>query len=173
MSTEPVPPSAADALGNDGPLPVVRWNGAEYPVAHPTPAVLAAVEAMVSKLAWDATAALKGVFGPQEWADLRAETVAAIQARRWAFGQPLFNETLSGPDGNALILWGCLSAKTPGVTLAQVKRMMAEAADDCEFALAAVQLGFFLAGAATMPLPPERAAAMKQAVAASLASPSP
>ncbi len=160
-----IAPSASDALGNAGPLPTIDWNGTTYPVATPTPLVLKAVEQMVCRLAWDNVQALKGAFGPAEWADLKAETVTAIQARKWAFAQPLFNEALSGPDGNTLILWGCLAARTPGVTLEQVRRMQVEAASDCEFALAAVRLDFFSVGSGTLPVSPEQRAAMLAAAA--------
>jgi hypothetical protein len=168
MSADSVPPSASDALGNGGALPEVRWQGRAYPVATPTPLVLKAVEQMVARLAWDNTQAMKAVLGPQEWAELKAETVTALQARKWAFAQPLFNEVLSGPDGNALILWGCLSAMTPAVTLGDVKRMQQEAADDCEFALSVVKLGFFSAGSATLPVGPEQRAAMVAQAAAAM-----
>lgn len=170
MSAENHPPSVSDALGNAGPLPVINWNGTAYPVSSPTPLTLKAVEQMVSRLAWDTMQGLKGVLGPQEWAELRAETVTALQARRWAFAQPLFSETLSGPDGDALILWGCLSAKTPGVTLDQVRRMQVEAASDCEFALSMVRLDFFTVGSGTLPVSPEQRAEVLANVAAAMAA---
>jgi hypothetical protein len=173
MSAEQVPPSVSDAMGNAGDLPTIAWNGKSYPVEFPDVYAIQRVEKEVARLAWENVGNLKAAMPPAAWAELKAETVAAIQSRQWAFGFGLFASALAGPDGDSLILWGCMAGKSPGLTLGDVSRMQSESAADCEFALLMVQAPFFAAGAATLTASPEKrervaaeaTAAVKQAQA--------
>ena len=157
MSEQP-PPSVSDALGNSGALPEVRWNGRAYPVEYPDAFVIQRVEKEVARLAWQNVMDLKGAMDAAGWAELEADTATAIRSRHWAFGFPLFASLLTGPDGDSLVLWGCIAGRSPGVSLADVARMQVEAAADCELALLVVQAGFFAAGAATLRTSPENQA---------------
>jgi len=160
--------TVADAMGNDGPLPTVNWNGKAYPVAYPTPEVIARAERQVAKLVWENMERMKGVLPPAAHAELRAETVSALQLGKTGFAQPLFTGVLDGIDGHTLILWACLTLKTPDVTFDQARAMRGDCPDEVDFALAQVVGGFFSEGSAKLPAPESERAMLAAALTAQM-----
>jgi hypothetical protein len=170
--TDSQPMSVSDALGNDGPLPEVRYKGEVYKVAHPCPEVIGHAEELVISLSWQQLKRCEKILPPDEYGKLRAETVAAVQTRQNAYGSPLFSGTLAGPDGDVLILYSCLKVHHPHLTADVVREMMRadESADDIELALARVSPGFFLSAADTAVKPRRERAAAGLAMAAQAAA---
>lgn len=167
----PTPPSVCDALGNAGPLPVVNWNGKAYKVAAPTPAVLAAVERQAAAVATENVKALKGVLPPAEWQDLWDGLLSDLKARKWAYGRELFNAVSTGPDGDVLLLWGCLSLTHPELTVADVRRMQIDQPEDTASAVAQVIPRFLEIAGRTLPLPAGAREAMAMAFTAATTPP--
>jgi hypothetical protein len=171
MSQEqPLP--VADLLGNDGPLPEVRFNGRAYPVGLPCPAVVAAAERAVPALALANLKATQEFADPAEYARDEAALKAAIRGREYGFGRSLFNSVLGGPDGNRLILWACLRLKTPDITLDGVRDMLRDeaAAAELEAALEVVAPAFFRLAAEGMDAPPADRSALAEGLAARVAA---
>ncbi len=161
MSDETTPPaSVSAALGNAGSLPEIRWDGRTYAVALPCPAVLSKAERMVPRLAREYLNELRDVLDPADWAKDDEMLRLAVAGGKWAYGHPLFRAVSEGPDGDALVLWACIALKHPAVTMADVRRMQVEAADDCDLALLEVTPLFFVAGSMSARASPERRRAL-------------
>lgn len=153
MSTEPL--SVSDALGNAGPLPEVKWSGKTWKVGHPCPEAVAHAERLAARLAWDTVNDLRDVYDPKEFAELKASTTRDIQGKAWQFGGSLFNAMLSGPDGNAAVLYACLKLNHPTLGIEDVRRMTQESRDDVELALLQVSPSFFSEAAERLSMPPD------------------
>lgn len=158
---EETPPSASDALGNAGALPVINYKGKAYSVAYATPKAVQRVEQEVAAQAWANVQGLKGVAGYEE---MKAETLKGIQSRQHAFAAPLYTAAIDGPDGWPLMLWGCVAERHPEVKLDDVRGMFRDAADDVDLALAVVGGGFFSIGAESLPAPEASRAALAVAL---------
>lgn len=151
--------SFTDAAGNSGGVPTITWKGKTYHVCHATPAAVQRVEAEVARAAFERVAGLKKVLPADQFAEAKADTLAAVQANRHAFGQALYIASLDGPDGVLLSLFGCMGERHPDVTMADVRGMFRDSRDEALFALAQVGAGFFAHGAAMTPATPEEQAA--------------
>lgn len=162
--TADTPPSVCDAVGNAGPLPVVNWNGKAWAVGRPTPATLAFLEVELAAAAYRRVLAMKRSVTAVEFAEMKAAVLADIGDNKFAFNQPRFWGSMSGPDGTAILLWASLTVRHPEATLADAKRMLREAADEVDLAMAITTPQVFAVGVDSLDLPPDQQAAILHAI---------
>jgi hypothetical protein len=139
----PRPGSVSDVIGDAGPCPTVNWNGKAYRVGRPTPAVLAAVEFEVARVATAEVKALAEALDPQEYAALRESHHRGLLARSHRVGGPQWNATFAGPNGQLLILWALVAANHPEFTTADALSMARDSPDEAEAALLLAAPDFF------------------------------
>lgn len=142
--------SAADLSGNSGTLPTITWNGKDYAVAYPCPAVVELLEKVVVQEVGRRLAALSKVIDEAPDAEMRAEFAAVKKAlqdqvsrREQGYCKPLFVETMRDRTRKYDFLWACIALNHPSVTLADVKAMAEYATEQVEIAMGVVDAGFF------------------------------
>lgn len=156
--------SMTDAIGNAGALPQIHWNGRVYSVAHATPSAVQRVEAEVARAALANVSALKGVIPPGEYAESRAETLAAIQTKQHGYNKPLYQTAVLN-DFLPHVLFGCVTERHPELTMADVYGMFRDSFDDVEAALVQVGPDFFVRGGDRTAAPPEERAKVAESYA--------
>jgi hypothetical protein len=104
-------------MGNDGTPHTLRWNGRDYPVGEPCPAVVDRIEKHVIRAALDGLEEAKGAMTPAEQRRADDALQAAIRTRQHRPGGALWAAEMAadgGVRGLVLMLWSCMAEAHEG-----------------------------------------------------------
>lgn len=118
------------ALGNAGPRIKLEHNGIVFEFFYPCMAGVAKLEQLVAKIALQNVNELQSALDPIDFAALKADVMAKIQAKKHAFGGELFLQITSGTDSAAMFLWSYLPVDS-AITLEQVRDLLAVQNEEC------------------------------------------
>lgn len=119
--------SVGDCIGRPS---RVEWRGTVYTVGRLVPAAVAEIEAHIAETVWAEACELESAAPgarPAAW--------KRLVAREYRAGGPLWRESLAGPRGRAIQLWGMMVVLHPDLTVRLVQDMWKEIGDALELAL--------------------------------------
>lgn len=137
--------SIQDALGTHGECPIVRWNGNEYRLGHPTQRAKARFEEAVVQAEQRAIEALTG-RAPQSVVDARWDRLGGqIDRREYATGGELWRKYVGGSEavaGVSMFAWCLFAENHPTIKLDDVRAMTASDSPGLRLALRRVTADF-------------------------------
>lgn len=134
-------PGAQALLAPDSALPEIPHGGTVWKLGRPDQDARARLEKLAIKVAVDQVRALKGVLDPGAYQELFGDVTRNLG--RYATWRDRWQEVVFDPANGHLFLWSLLQAHHPAVTAEQVLRLIAEAPEEAELALAQVLPDFF------------------------------
>lgn len=130
--------TVGESLGNAGQcFATIEHGSTVFEFVYPCPASVARLEQLVAKTALENVAELAGVLEPATFAELKADVLGKIQAKKHGFGGELFHQITSTADGPVMFLWSYLRPNST-FTLDQVRALIEEKGEEC--AAVAVQI---------------------------------
>lgn len=156
MASEQGEPAGVTALlGAAGACPVIRHEGKDYTIGHPTQAAKARLELLVAAQAVNEVRELKSVLDPDAYTELFTETAEKVRGRSFKTWGADWQKVVLDPQNAHLFLLSLMRGAHPDLSEQTVRQMMDAQPEECALALGQVVPDFFAMLLADRPLTPE------------------